>query len=287
MTAPVYGGLATLYLKFRVLLVRLNLRVRSLLGMWVDGVCEGQRATLLISLPRSHDRRRRLFSRLEPSQWNLSLVKACHPPISDSMNDHEWKLFHQMAGHLTAGERGCFLSHRRAWLSAVNSTAKLTIILEDDAVPLYRTLPQFPDLPEDLDVLYLHHFAQLIPSARQLLLSLAGTILSPFGNLLEVHPISAVVASHCGSMNRAAMPASAYAVTKGGGRNCFPYLMKLECSISGIRSCFEVLCLLLHSRTCCHTWRMRNGPFMWVSVRKTHRGKYRPFVSMRMPFILP
>lgn len=168
--------------------------------------------TLAISLPASHDRRCRLLSRLEPDQYGLSFVQACYPPISKSMNDHEWALFHEMAGHLTAGQRGCFLSHRRAWLSAIESTAKLTIILEDDAIPLYKKLPNLPAFPEDLDVLYLHHFAQCIPSARQLLLSLIRTMAVPFRNLFEVHSIAEVVASHCGKLNRAAMPGSAYAI---------------------------------------------------------------------------
>lgn len=170
----------------------------------------------MISLPASHDRRRRLLGRLEPNQYGLSFVQACHPPMSKSMNDHEWALFHEMAEHLTAGERGCFLSHRRAWLLAIKSTAELTIILEDDAIPLCKKLPNLPVIPEDLDVLYLHHFAQYIPSARQLLPCLIRTMAAPFRNLFAVHPIDEVVASHYGKLNRAAMPASAYAVTQKG-----------------------------------------------------------------------
>lgn len=132
------------------------------------------------------------------------------------MNDHEWALFHRMAKHLTAGQRGCFLSHRRAWLSALKSRAKLTIILEDDAIPLYKKLPQLPIFPDDLDILYLHHFAQFIPLPRQLFSSLFRAMASPLGNFFEVHSIDDVLTSHCGKLNRAAMPASAYGVTKKG-----------------------------------------------------------------------
>ena len=181
-----------------------------------DAVHERAVNTLAISLPASHDRRRRLLGRLEPNCYGLSFVQACYPPMSKSMSDHEWALFHEMAEHLTAGQRGCFLSHRRAWLSAVESTAELTIILEDDAIPLYKKLPSLPDFPEDLDVLYLHHFAQYIPSARRLLLSFIRTMAAPFHNLFEVRSIDEVVASHCGKLNRAAMPGSAYAVTRKG-----------------------------------------------------------------------
>ena len=182
------------------------------------GMSEGRVNTLLISLPTSHDRRNRLFYRLDPRQWNLSILRSAYPPVRSSMNDHEWTLFRQMAGHLTAGQRGCFLSHRRAWLSAAKSMDKITVILEDDAVPLYKRLPKLPNLPEDTDVLYLHHFAQHLPSSRRLLLSLIRTMLLPFRNPFEYIPISEVTTSHCGKLNRAAMPASAYAVTQKGAK---------------------------------------------------------------------
>ena len=120
-----------------------------------------------------------------------------------------------MSGRLRPGQRGCFLSHRRAWLKAIDSTAELTIVLEDDAVPLYRTMPRLPALPSDLDVLYLHHFAQYIPNPWGVIpqcLRVPYLLVNPF----DVHSINTVLLSHCGRLHRAAMPASAYAVTARG-----------------------------------------------------------------------
>ena len=120
--------------------------------------------TLLISLPISEDRRDALFARLDPQAWRLSSIAACYPTEPDSLSAEEWALYGRMSDRLRSGQRGCFLSHRRAWKTALASPVQLTIILEDDAVPLYRELPGLPKLPEDIDVLYLHHQAQYLPT---------------------------------------------------------------------------------------------------------------------------
>ena len=113
------------------------------------------------------------------------------------------------AKHNSGRTSGCFLSHRRAWLRALDSPAPITIILEDDAIPLYAKQPPFPTLPADIDVLYLHHFAQYLPKLRQLL---TACLFSRF----KTYSLDDVILSHCGNLHRAAMPASAYAVSKQG-----------------------------------------------------------------------
>ena len=94
-------------------------------------------------------------------------------------------------------------------LKALDSSATLTVILEDDAIPIYAKRPRLPVLPRCLDVLYLHHFAQYLPSAWQFL---SECLFRPF----KVYSLDEVMLSHCGNLHRAAMPASAYAVTKQG-----------------------------------------------------------------------
>ena len=165
--------------------------------------------TLLISVSISKARRRKMLSRLNPESWRISPIDGCYPPQSDSLDRDEWVRFHAMPAHLTAGQRGCFLSHRRAWLKALDSSATLTVILEDDAIPIYAKRPRLPVLPRCLDVLYLHHFAQYLPSAWQFL---SECLFRPF----KVYSLDEVMLSHCGNLHRAAMPASAYAVTKQG-----------------------------------------------------------------------
>ena len=58
-------------------------------------------------------------------------------------------------------------------------------------------------------MLYLHHFAQYLPSAWQFL---SECLFQPF----KVYSLDEVMLSHCGNLHRAAMPTSAYAVTKQG-----------------------------------------------------------------------
>jgi len=155
------------------------------------------------------------LSRLDKGAWKLELIQPCFPTVPESLTTEEWGIYVAMSDRLTPGQRGCFLSHRRAWIEALNSSAELTVILEDDVVPVYRTPPRLPALPPDLDVLYLHHFAQYIPTPRDVVmqfLRLPSFLARPF----ELHSIGAVLSSHCGKLHRAAMPASAYAVTRRG-----------------------------------------------------------------------
>ena len=172
--------------------------------------------TLLISLPISGDRRRDLFSKLNRESWRLSSVKACYPPDPGSLDSGEWKRFHAMSKRLVTGQRGCFLSHRRAWLKALDDCADLTLILEDDVIPLYEKLPLLPTLPEDLDVLYLHHFAQHIPTLRQLLLHFLMVPIECLGSPFKIYNIDEILSSHCGRLHRAAMPGCAYGITSSG-----------------------------------------------------------------------
>ena len=175
--------------------------------------------TLLISLPISEDRRRALFTRLDDEAWRLSSISACYPLEPETLTAEEWDLYHRMSERLRSGQRGCFLSHRRAWQEALaRSPSDLTIILEDDAVPLYRQPPPLPRLPEDLDLLYLHHQAQYLPTWPELLAQFARIPLDIFGKPFRLHSIDAVLASHCGKLRRASMPASGYAVTRSGAR---------------------------------------------------------------------
>ena len=124
-------------------------------------------------------------------------------------------MFYAMSDRLRPGQRGCFLSHRRAWLAALDSSVELTIILEDDAIPIYRKMPRLPPLPPDLDILYMHHFAQYIPTPGDIAAQctrVPSLLVKPF----DVYSINAVLSSHCGRLHRAAMPASAYAITRRG-----------------------------------------------------------------------
>ena len=172
--------------------------------------------TLLISLPISEDRRRALFSRLDRKSWGLSLLDACYPPEPDSLDSGEWRRFRSMADRLRPGQRGCFLSHRRAWKRAREGSAGLTVILEDDVVPLYETPPPLPPLPADLDLLHLHHFAQRIPTLPQLLWQLLCAPMKRRRRPFDVFPLDEVLASHCGKLHLAAMPGCAYAVSRAG-----------------------------------------------------------------------
>lgn len=173
--------------------------------------------SLFISLPMSVERRRTFLARADADGWALSSVAPCYPPVPGSMDDEEWELFHEMSERLTAGQRGCFLSHRRAWKEALSGPSDLTVVLEDDAVPLYRRFPRLPRLPKNLDVLYLHHFAQYLPGGAELAKGFCfGLPINFFCRPFEIHPMDVVLASHCGRLRRAAMPACAYAVTKSG-----------------------------------------------------------------------
>ena len=172
--------------------------------------------TLLISLPNSEERRRLLFSRLDRERWRLSSLPACYPSDPGALDDGEWERFRAMADRLRLGQRGCFLSHRRAWIRARESDARLTVVLEDDVVPLYEHPPRLPPLPRDLDLLHLHHFAQPIPTWGQLLWRFYCAPLASLLRPLTVHPIDEVLHSHCGRLRLAAMPGCAYAVTPTG-----------------------------------------------------------------------
>ncbi len=121
-----------------------------------------------------------------------------------------------MSKRLRSGQRGCFLSHRRAWQEALDSSGDLTIVLEDDAIPLFRAMPALPAPPHDLDVLYLHHQAQCLPSWPELLARFVRRPFDRFGSPFRLYSIDAVLASHCGRLRRASMPACAYAVTRSG-----------------------------------------------------------------------
>ena len=206
----------------RSTLIALHLRLRYLLArpacrlLPPPGSSNGSIATLLISLPHSEERRRALFSRLDRESWRLSSLAACYPPDPDSLDRGERERFHAMADRLRPGQRGCFLSHRRAWLRARESGAGLTVILEDDVVPLYEKLPPLPALPEDLDLLYLHHFAQRIPSGGQLLRHFLCAPIVGLRHPFTVYSIDEVLSSHCGKLRLAAMPGCAYAVTPSG-----------------------------------------------------------------------
>ena len=199
------------YLRFKHLLTRFLSRVLP-----PDGPGSEDVNTLLISLPISAERRCSLSSRMDFESWKLSPIDACYPAEPNSLGEGEWKLFYAMADRLRPGQRGCFLSHRRAWTKARESEARLTIVLEDDVIPLYGKLPFLPALPKDLDLLYLHHFAQRIPTARQLL---AHFLCAPIERLVRpfrVFSIDEILASHCGRLRLGAMPGCAYAVTPTG-----------------------------------------------------------------------
>lgn len=197
-------------------------RLRHVLSGWaqrlhsVFGDDAEKTETLLISLPISKDRRRRLFSRLDRTTWGLSAIEACYPPNRESLTDAEWKRFHEMSEHLTTGQRGCFLSHRRAWRKVWESGSGLTIILEDDVVPLYEKLPPLPALPRDLDVLHLHHFAQYLPTAGQLLFGYLRAPIECVVHEFKIYRLDEILSSHCGRLSRATMPACAYGVTRSG-----------------------------------------------------------------------
>ena len=200
-----------LYLALKRLLTRPAFRLSSPADAGTEPV-----DTLLISLPDSDERRRRLLSRFDRESWRLSSIDACCPAEPESLDDGEWKRFHAMADRLRPGQRGCFLSHRRAWLRARESTAPLTIVLEDDVIPLYHQRPLLPELPKDLDLLYLHHFAQPILSARQLPVHFYFAPIECLVRPFRVFPIDEVLASHCGKLRFGAMPGCAYAVTPKG-----------------------------------------------------------------------
>lgn len=200
-----------LHLRLRHLLSRSAFRLLPLPGSRNESI-----ATLLISLPHSQERRRALFSRLDRESWRLSSLAACYPPNPDSLDRGEWKRFHAMADRLRPGQRGCFLSHRRAWLRARERRAGLTVVLEDDVVPLYEKPPPLPVLPEDLDLLYLHHFAQRIPTGGQLLRHFLRAPIEGLRHPFTVYSIDEVLSSHCGKLRLAAMPGCAYAVTPSG-----------------------------------------------------------------------
>ena len=208
-----FDNLIFLYLRLSHFLTQRALRLRRTSGRRSDNV-----RTLLISLPMSEDRRHRLFSRMDRTSWGLSAIDACYPPDRESLDDAEWKLFHEMSARLATGERGCFLSHRRAWREALESGFDFTIILEDDVVPLYGRLPPLPALPEDLDVLHLHHFAQRLPTGRQLLVDFLRAPYECLAGPFRFYRIDEVALSHCGRLNRAAMLGCAYGVTKSGAR---------------------------------------------------------------------
>ena len=172
--------------------------------------------TLLLSLPGSEARRQALFRRMDADSWGLSSLDVCCPADPESLSEAEWKRFHAMADRLRPGQRGCFLSHRRAWLRARESTAPLTVVLEDDVIPLYETPPPLPALPQDLDLLHLHHFAQRLFSAWQLLVHCYFAPIECLIRPFRVFPIDEVLASHCGKLRFGAMPGCAYAVTPKG-----------------------------------------------------------------------
>ena len=205
------GALIGVYLRLKRLLTRPALRLLS-----PPGAGKELLVTLLISLPISEDRRRRLFSGLDRKSWKVSRLDACYPPDPESLDDGEWTRFHAMSDRLRPGQRGCFLSHRRAWKKAREGRAGLTVILEDDVVPLYEELPPLPALPEDLDVLYLHHFAQRIPTLPQLLAHFLRAPLESLGRPFSVFSMDQVLESHCGRVRLAAMPGCAYALTPSG-----------------------------------------------------------------------
>ncbi len=211
MRASPSSKLTDAHLHFHRFLTRLSSRLFPRVGNGGEGV-----DCLLISLPASKERRRALLARMDPGGWRLSAIDACHPAEASSLDDGEWARFHGMAERLRPGQRGCFLSHRRAWLRARESKAGLSVILEDDAVPLYGKAPPLPALPEDLDLLYLHHFAQRIPTTRQVLAHLLRAPLQCLTRPFRVFPIDTVLHSHCGRVGLGAMPASAYAVTPRG-----------------------------------------------------------------------
>ena len=211
MPASSGGTMIGLYLKLKHLLTRPAFRVSP-----ASEKGGARISSLLISLPISGDRQRRLFSRLDPQSWNLSLLDACFPPDPESLNGEEWKRFHAMASRLRPGQRGCFLSHRRAWKRAQEFHTGLTIVLEDDVVPLYAQLPPLPALPRDLDVLYLHHFAQRIPAMGELLIDFLRAPLEALGRPFRLYSIDEVLVSHRGRLHLAAMPGCAYAVTSAG-----------------------------------------------------------------------
>ena len=198
-------------LHFRRLLTRLYSRLLSPAdpgGETLD--------TLLLSLPGSEARRHTLFRRMDAGHWRLSSVEVCCPADPESLSEAEWQRFHAMADRLRPGQRGCFLSHRRAWLQARESTAPLTIVLEDDVIPLYEERPSLPALPQDLDLLYLHHFAQRILGVPQLLVHFYFAPILCLVRPFQVFPIDEVLASHCGKLRFGAMPGCAYAVTPKG-----------------------------------------------------------------------
>ena len=172
--------------------------------------------TLLISLAVSEERRRALFSRLDRESWRLASLPACYPPDPGSLDDEEWARFRAMAERLRPGQRGCALSHRRAWIRARESGARLSVVLEDDVVPLYERMPRLPPLPRDLDLLYLHHFAQPLLSWGRLLWRFYWAPLASLLRPFTVHPIDEILRSHCGRLRLAAMPGCAYAVTPRG-----------------------------------------------------------------------
>ena len=200
-----------LYLKLKHLLTRPAFRLLPPPGAGNEAV-----NTLLISLAVSEERRRRLLSRLDRESWRLSTIEACYPPDRGSLDSGEWQRFHTMSERLRPGQRGCFLSHRRAWLKARASSADLTVILEDDVVPLHEKIPPLPALPQDLDVLYLHHFAQRIPAMGELLIHFLRAPVESIGRPFRLYSIDEVLLSHRGRLHLAAMPGCAYAVTSAG-----------------------------------------------------------------------
>ena len=208
MSADALGLVRIAVLKMKGCLIRL----RALSERQGSRNDEPRIETLLISArasPIGEERRLKIERVLDARSYLLSPIDACFPPDSESMDEAEQAALSTMSQRVPLGARACFLSHRRAWKKASKSTAALTVILEDDAVPLYRRRPYLRVLPEDLDVLHLHHFAQYLPSYREAIIELARARFSAYS-------MDDVVNSHCGQLYRAAMPNSAYAVTPRG-----------------------------------------------------------------------
>ncbi|CAK0818232.1 unnamed protein product [Prorocentrum cordatum] len=183
--------------------------------------------TLVINLDQRQDRWRGVRGRLGPLQSAgcLSVERlpatdgrcaASQVPASDVA--HEWTTdrnarYDGRKGYragvrlqLTPGERGCAMSHVRAWRevaagSCAGDLEQPVLILEDDAVPAEAFCRRLPQLlrrtPSDADVLYLGYIkgapwrSKVAPGLyeAEYLWTTVGYVLWPRGKLVSSLPV--------------------------------------------------------------------------------------------------
>lgn len=97
--------------------------------------------TLVISLPESQDRREKFAVNAQQYNRQWSFFDA-HRKINDSLIYSQNIAILQRGQPLTDTELACYSSHYAAWQHFLNSDAKMLIVFEDDAVPLWNFVNQ-------------------------------------------------------------------------------------------------------------------------------------------------